>query len=666
MVNNLNYQKIKPVNKNIQNNAPVNKNIKNNKSVNKNIQHNKPVNKTIQHNKPIKKNIQHNRPVNNIPKAVIKKMFQKKQWNSQKSLNNCEQVKESISQEYYNKISYPKIKVACVLDAIPMEWLKYECTLLPLESKNWYDQIMKEKPDILLVQSTWHDYKGDWGFKMIDLNKSKDTNLNKLVCFCKKKNIPTVFWNIEDPHDFNTFIDAAKLFDYIFTTDSDSIDRYISILKHNRVFTLPFAAQPKIHNPINKDFKKKGKIAFAGSWYNIGYDNRKKDMENILKPALKYNVHIYDRMYPLTKSKNFEFPSIYQPYIKGYLPYTQMSSTYKKYNVLLNVNTVQNSPTMFSCRVFEILASGVNVISGYSLGITKLFSNIVKISKSQLETDSHLNELLEDKSLSDKLSILGQRKVLSNHTYRHRIETIFDKVGINYNKHKKPGVTIVTSTIRENQIDNVFKNFKNQNYSKKELIIILNKNDMNIDTWKNKAKQYDNVRVYRLDENNSLGTCLNFAVDKAGYDYIAKFDDDDYYGPNYLIDIMNAFKYTNADIVGKLSYFAYVENNNTLVIQFPNKEYQFTDIVTGATIVCSKKVFNKIKFPTNIKVGTDTEFLKSCVKQGLKIYSADRFNYVMNRRSSKDKHTWKVEDKIFLQSSEKITETENYIDIVTV
>ena len=646
MVNNLNYQKIKPVNKSIQKNSPVIKNKQN--------------------NAPFNTNIQSNRPVNNIPREVMRKIFQKKHYSPQKNLNNYEKINESISQEHHNKISYPKIKIACILDAIPLEWFKYECTLLPLESKNWYNQIMKENPDILLVQSTWHDYKGDWGFKMIDLNKSKDNKLNKLVCFCKKKNIPTVFWNIEDPHDFNTFIDAAKLFDYIFTTDSNSINRYVSILKHNRIYTLPFAAQPKIHNPINKDLKKKGKIAFAGSWYNIGYDNRKKDMEIILKPALKHGVHIYDRMYPLTKSKKFEFPNIYQPYIKGYLPYIQMSSAYKNYNILLNVNTIQNSPTMFSCRIFELLASGINVVSGYSLGITKMFPDIVKISRSQTETDNHLNELLEDKSLCDRLSILGQRKVFSSHTYKHRIETIFDKIGINYNKHKEPGVTIVTSTIRENQIDNVFKNFKSQNYSKKELIIILNKNDMNIDTWKNKAKQYDNVKVYKLDENNSLGTCLNFAVDKAGYDYIAKFDDDDYYGPNYLIDIMNAFKYTNADIIGKLSYFAYVENSNTLVIQFPNKENQFTNIITGATLVCSKKVFDKIKFPTKVKIGTDTEFLKSCVEQGLKIYSADRFNYVMNRRASKDKHTWKVEDTIFLKSSKKITETEKYIDIVTV
>ncbi len=61
----------------------------------------------------------------------------------------------------------------------------------------------------------------------------------------------------------------------------------------------------------------------------------------------------------------------------------------------------------------------------------------------------------------------------------------------------------------------------------------------------------------------SLGKCLNFAVDKSKYDIIAKFDDDDYYGPKYISDTIKAFESTDAKVVGKTTNFIYfVEKKN--------------------------------------------------------------------------------------------------------
>lgn len=45
------------------------------------------------------------------------------------------------------------------------------------------------------------------------------------------------------------------------------------------------------------------------------------------------------------------------------------------------------------------------------------------------------------------------------------------------------------------------------------------------------AKKLRNIHVYRAPQHHSLGACLNHAVKKAKYSYIAKFDDDDYYAP---------------------------------------------------------------------------------------------------------------------------------------
>jgi glycosyltransferase involved in cell wall biosynthesis len=95
------------------------------------------------------------------------------------------------------------------------------------------------------------------------------------------------------------------------------------------------------------------------------------------------------------------------------------------------------------------------------------------------------------------------------------------------------GVSVITCTMRPNQIHNIFRNFVNQMFRKKELIIILNRKNMSLPQWLQVAKKFNNVRIYKIP-GATLGACLNFGITKARYSFIAKFDDDDYYASKYL------------------------------------------------------------------------------------------------------------------------------------
>ncbi|WP_425446813.1 glycosyltransferase [Dethiothermospora halolimnae] len=227
-------------------------------------------------------------------------------------------------------------------------------------------------------------------------------------------------------------------------------------------------------------------------------------------------------------------------------------------------------------------------------------------------------------------------------------------------KDKSPGVTIITSTKRNKFIDRVFDNYKRQNYSNKELIIILNKNDMDLSKWKKKSEKYNNIRIFKVDENEPLGVCLNFGVTKRKYDYMAKFDDDDYYGPDYLVNMMEEFKNTDAHIIGKDNYFVYFENDNILAVRKRNKQNRFVNHVAGSTLVIKKEVLNKVKFDSKLKRGVDTKFLKDCKKQGFKIYSSDKYNHVVCRRPNLDEHTWQISQKDFLRTLKYIAHTDNF------
>jgi len=558
------------------------------------------------------------------------------------------------------------LKIAVIMDEIFYELFKYEANLITFTPENWRQVLSADRPDLLLVDSAWHGNNDTWIFQIVSLGEHPNSKLPELVQWCKTQNIPTAFWNREDSLHYDEFVDTARLFDYVFTTDADCIERYKKDLGHSNVFCLPFAAQPRIHNPVGSTREIRD-VGFAGSWYTVGHDDRIKQMEYMLKPVLKYDVDIFDRNFS-RGIMHLRFPEEYHPNIVGELGYEDMVFAYKMYRLFLNVNSVPESPTMFAMRVPEVLASGTCILSSYANGIEKLIgSDIVKMSSSPEQTRSHLDLLLGDKELRDKLANRGLRKVMKEHTYRKRLEYVLQKIGMNEGEadDKSRGVSIIISTNKLEYMDNIFASYDRQEYEDKELIIILNNNHLNLAEWREKANSHHNVTVYQVDEKEPLGVCLNYGIERARFDYISKFDDDNYYGPAFLGDLMNAFEYTVADIVGKCAGYIYFENGDILALYGEAMEHCYTHFVLGSAMIIKREVFNRVPWPTDREWGSDTEFLRQSVKNGFKIYSADRFNYVYVRRASQELHTWKITDEEQLAHCRIICNTKDYIPYIT-
>jgi glycosyltransferase involved in cell wall biosynthesis len=216
--------------------------------------------------------------------------------------------------------------------------------------------------------------------------------------------------------------------------------------------------------------------------------------------------------------------------------------------------------------------------------------------------------------------------------------------------------------MREQFIDHVFNNYLTQIVKVKELIIILNDEDMNLAIWQQKAETYPDISVFQLPKKTSLGKCLNFGVRLAKYDLISKLDDDDYYAPEYLSEQMNAMQKTNADIVCKRTVFMYFEKEKQLALHLDRMEtntfMRKSGGIKGATLVMRKKVCKKVRFP-HVNLGEDSDFLKKCLKKRYKIYATDAYNYVCLRRSAKH-HTWRTHNDELMEESKLICKTDNY------
>lgn len=544
--------------------------------------------------------------------------------------------------------------VAAILDTFTEFCLRYEADLVLLSPKHWKQQLARTQPAFLLVESAWAGNDGAWRYLLTNYKKRDVDPLRDLVRHCREWRIPTVFWNKEDPPNFDVFIDVAKDFDFIFTTDEDCIPKYKRVCGHDRIYLMPFASQPRLHNPCRERSWPRYPVCFAGSWMEK-YPERKKALQDLLEPALAFGLHIFDRNFKAGgHDPRYRFPDRYQGAIKGSLDYEHMLAAYRCYDVMMNVNTVTESPTMFSRRVFESLACGTPVISTDSAGMRAMLGNHVRITRGPHDTAVHLRELLDDEERRMREGHLGYRHVHERHTYRHRMEEVFRRVGVSPAiSPRRPSISVIVATCRPENVKLAISNYAKQDYEETELLLLLNNAEFDVNSIEVLAGELANVRIVEIEGRPSLGACLNRGIEEASGDYIAKMDDDDHYGKRYLSDMMLAADFSEAEILGKGTYFVHMAGKDIMALRSVSGQHQFTEFVSGATLTARREVLREIRFPDRTR-GEDSNLLAEAKKAGCRIYSADAFNILVIRGTNNRRHTWDIEESEFLKKCRNI------------
>jgi hypothetical protein len=324
------------------------------------------------------------------------------------------------------------MKIALISDALTSHALQLESHIKQVTPWNYKYVLKLWKPHILLVESAWQGHNNWWKYKIASYNEHpKRTNLTlqKVVLYAKERGVPTVFWNKEDHIHFDRFIESAKLFDHIFTVDENSIPHYKnSVEPDTTVHSLMFAIQPKLHNFTGFHFTH-NRANFVGSYSHHIHAKRRMWQNTMFQSAIKSHlaVTIFDRN-SHRKSENYRYPTLPNMHINPAIPYPKTAQIYKAYTISLNVNTIEDSASMFSRRLIEILACGGIAVSNPTLSINQLFPDYCHTVSNEAE----MNELfyrISKFGLSSKdkeRARAGASYVAAHHTWSHRIEQILN------------------------------------------------------------------------------------------------------------------------------------------------------------------------------------------------------------------------------------------------
>ncbi|MEV8633068.1 glycosyltransferase [Streptosporangium sp. NPDC051023] len=156
------------------------------------------------------------------------------------------------------------------------------------------------------------------------------------------------------------------------------------------------------------------------------------------------------------------------------------------------------------------------------------------------------------------------------------------------------------------------------------------------------------ITVIEADSRLVFGDALNQAAERASGAYLTKMDDDDWYGPDHLSDLLLAQRYSSADLVGSAPEFVYLERIGVTVRRDLATE-TYTGIVAGGTMLMSRAAFDNAGGFRPIPRTVDGQLLQSVAAAGGRVYRTHGFNYILRRREASG-HTWQEPINAFLRS----------------
>lgn len=425
-----------------------------------------------------------------------------------------ETVKELIAQlpvsssgRYYRRDTR---KIGIISDEFLYNTYKDVANCVAIHPDCWQEQI--SDIEILLIITGWRGIKEEWrGFSRE--GSYKRGIIYQVIEACKEKPIPTIFYTIEDPPNYALFLGIAQRCDYVYTTAVEMVEKYKSDCGHDRVYALRFAINPMYHNPVGcRHFPKKQEVIFSGSWMRK-YPERGKDIRILFDGVLESgrNLKIIDRNFDVP-DEQYRFPNKYAVYISPAVGHEDLQKIHKLYNWAININSVKESATMFANRVYELEAEGNLLISNYSVGVNS-YLPVVYTAEDSHEVAQILNGWSDEEIYQRQVT--GIRHAMSGQTCFDRYNEILENMGFSIIQQQRRVAVLVETITPE-----IEEMFSFQTYFWKELL-----------------------PVSQLESR------------KADFDALTFWDPQMDYGPFYLEDMMNAFKYVDCDYITKTAFY---------------------------------------------------------------------------------------------------------------
>lgn len=198
-----------------------------------------------------------------------------------------------------------------------------------------------------------------------------------------------------------------------------------------------------------------------------------------------------------------------------------------------------------------------------------------------------------------------------------------------------PSVSVLLATKREHMLEHALRQVAKQQGADVEVVVAAH--GFRADPGLVRAHVGDRFALRSFDGPEFFGDVLNGAVAAASGDLVLKMDDDDWYGPDFVADLLLARHYSGADVVGSTVEYAYLAPIDRTVRRRDDSE-RIAQFVAGGSIMTDRASLAVAGGFRRVRRYVDAQLLDAARQQGQSIYRSHGLGYMLRRTA--DGHTW--------------------------
>ena len=252
---------------------------------------------------------------------------------------------------------------------------------------------------------------------------------------------------------------------------------------------------------------------------------------------------------------------------------------------------------------------------------------------------------LDDALRREEHSLAVRRAAFDHHSTLAWRSALATRAGVRH--IALPPVSALLATKRPEMLDFALRQVARQRGAEVELVLAAHGFEPDRDAVRRALGDRPH-QVLTFGESEFFGDVLTAAARAASSEVLLKVDDDDWYSPDAVHDLLMARRFSGADVVGMPSEFVYLHANadrEDLTVRRVHPSEIFARFVAGGTLLLDRGLLHSLGDFRRVRKFVDAQLLAGVEAAGGRIYRTHGLGYILRRTGAG--HTWQRDDEEF-------------------
>lgn len=235
----------------------------------------------------------------------------------------------------------------------------------------------------------------------------------------------------------------------------------------------------------------------------------------------------------------------------------------------------------------------------------------------------------------------------------HGVDAVLRRAGAQHGDvPPSPTVSVLLVTMRPDRLDHALAGLGRLEYPGLQVVVGLHGDGFDPAEVRRTARRLvsgHEVVVVPLSSGLAFGAALGVVTARAEGALVTKVDDDDWYGPDHIWDLVTARDYSAATVVGKPPEYTYLQELDLTVRRPGNPTESYSGFVAGGTMMMSRADLDSLGGWRPVARSVDRGVLQRVEREGGLVYCTHGLGYLYVRHGSG--HTWDPGLGHFLRTS---------------